>query len=63
VLALKLVGATEAAFASLAGRLPEGERLAFERIRERVGDIDPTWQEEGRAWTIDEALVQARTVF
>jgi predicted ATPase/DNA-binding SARP family transcriptional activator len=62
-LALKLVGATEAAFASLAGRLPEGERLAFERIRERVGDIDPTWQEEGRAWTIDEALVQARTVF
>jgi len=59
-LAINLVGATEAAFASLAGELPEGERLAFERIRARVDDADPLWQEEGRSWSLDEALARAR---
>ena len=50
---MKLVGATEAAFAAIAGELPEGERLAFERISARVGDVDPAWQEEGRGWQLD----------
>jgi ATP/maltotriose-dependent transcriptional regulator MalT len=62
-LAMKLVGATEAAFAALAGELPEGERLAFERIRARVGDEDPAWCEEGRSWALVPALANARTVF
>ena len=59
-LAMKLVGATEAAFAAIAGELPEGERLAFERIRARVGDVDPAWQEEGRGWPLDAALDDRR---
>ena len=62
-LALKLVGATEAAFAALAGQLPEGERLAFERICSRAGDVDPAWQEEGRDWPLDAALDRARPLF
>ena len=62
-LATKLVGATEAAFAAIAGELPEGERLAFARIRELVGDTDPAWQEEGRGWTLDAALETARPLF
>ena len=62
-LALKLCGATEAAFAAIAGELPEGERLAFERIRARVGEVDPSWQEEGRGWPLDEALETARPLF
>jgi tetratricopeptide (TPR) repeat protein len=62
-LAMKLVGATEAAFAALAGQLPEGERLAFERIRSRVGDVDPAWQEEGRGWLLADALATARPLF
>ena len=62
-LAIRLVGATEAAFAAIAGELPEGERLAFVRIREQVGEHEPAWLEDGRAWTLDDALVQARTVF
>ena len=62
-LALKLVGATEAAFASLAGELPEGERLAFERVRAQVGEVDPAWQEEGRSWLLEAALERARPLF
>ena len=62
-LAIKLVGATEAAFAAIAGELPEGERLAFERIRVRVGDEDPAWCEEGRSWPLDAALDVARPLF
>jgi predicted ATPase len=62
-LAMKLVGATEAAFAAIAGELPEGERLAFERIQKRVGDADPAWCDEGRSWPLDDALAMARTVF
>jgi predicted ATPase/DNA-binding SARP family transcriptional activator len=62
-LALKLCGATEAAFAAIAGELPEGERLAFERIRSRVGDVDPSWQEEGREWSLEAALDRARPLF
>jgi predicted ATPase/DNA-binding SARP family transcriptional activator len=62
-LALKLCGATEAAFAAIAGELPEGERLAFERIRSRVGDVDPEWQEEGRTWSLEAALDRARPLF
>jgi hypothetical protein len=62
-LALKLCGATEAAFAAIAGELPEGERLAFERIVELVGDVDPAWQEEGRGWTLESALELARPLF
>ena len=62
-LAMKLVGATEAAFAALAGQLPEGERLAFARICARVGDADPAWQEEGRGWPLDAALAIARPLF
>ena len=62
-LAMKLVGATEAAFAALAGQLPEGERLAFARICARVGDADPAWQEEGRGWPLDAALAMARPLF
>jgi tetratricopeptide (TPR) repeat protein len=62
-LALKLVGATEAAFAALAGELPEGERLAFERIRARVGDEDPSWCDEGRSWALEPALETARPLF
>jgi predicted ATPase/DNA-binding SARP family transcriptional activator len=62
-LALKLVGATEAAFAALAGELPEGERLAFERIRGHVADADPAWQEEGRGWPLESALESARPLF
>ena len=62
-LAMKLCGATEAAFASLAGELPEGERLAFERIRSQVGDAEPAWQEEGRSWTLEDALATARPLF
>jgi predicted ATPase/DNA-binding SARP family transcriptional activator len=62
-LALKLCGATEAAFAALAGDLPEGERLAFERIVARVGDVDPAWREEGRGWELELALDAARPLF
>ena len=62
-LAMKLVGATEAAFAAIAGELPEGERLAFERISARVGDVDPAWQEEGRGWQLESALETARPLF
>lgn len=62
-LALKLCGATEAAFAAIAGDLPEGERLAFERIRARVGEVDPAWQEEGRGWPLEVALEVARPLF
>ena len=62
-LALKLCGATEAAFASLAGELPEGERLALERIRSHVGDVDPAWQEEGRSWSLESALEASRPLF
>jgi len=62
-LALKLVGATEAAFAALAGELPEGERLAFERIRGHVPDADPAWQEEGRGWPLESALATSRPLF
>jgi predicted ATPase/DNA-binding SARP family transcriptional activator len=62
-LALKLVGATEAAFASLAGELPEGERLVFERVRAQVGEVDPAWQEEGRSWLLESALDRARPLF
>jgi len=62
-LAMKLVGATEAAFVSIAGDLPEGERLAFERICEHVGAADPAWREEGRGWPLDVALDAARPLF
>jgi predicted ATPase/DNA-binding SARP family transcriptional activator len=62
-LALKLCGATEAAFAAIAGELPEGERLAFERVRSRVGEVDPAWQEEGRSWPLEAALETARPLF
>jgi tetratricopeptide (TPR) repeat protein len=62
-LALKLVGATEAAFAAIAGELPEGERLAFERIRSHIDEIDPAWQEEGRTWPLEAALETARPLF
>ena len=60
---MKLVGATEAAFAAIAGELPEGERLAFERIQARARDADPAWCDEGRSWALEEALAKARTVF
>jgi predicted ATPase/DNA-binding SARP family transcriptional activator len=63
MVAVQLVGATEAAFASLAGELPEGERLAFERIRARVGELDPAWRAEGGAWPLDAALAAARRLF
>jgi predicted ATPase len=62
-LAMMLVGATEAAFAAIAGELPEGERLAFERICARVDDADPAWQEEGRGWQLESALETARPLF
>jgi predicted ATPase/DNA-binding SARP family transcriptional activator len=62
-LAMKLVGATEAAFTAIAGELPEGERLAFERIRDHVPDADPAWQEEGRSWRLESALETARPLF
>jgi tetratricopeptide (TPR) repeat protein len=62
-LAMKLCGATEAAFAAIAGELPEGERLAFERIREQVGEADAAWQEEGRGWSLESALETARPLF
>jgi len=62
-LAMKLVGATETAFASIAGELPEGERLAFERISALVGDVDPAWQAEGRGWPLRAALDAARPLF
>ena len=62
-LAMKLVGATEAAFAAIAGELPEGERLAFERIYARVGESDPAWREAGREWPLDAALDAARPLF
>jgi predicted ATPase/DNA-binding SARP family transcriptional activator len=58
-LASRLVGATQSAFASLGGYVPHGERVAFERIAERIGE-DAGLQDEGGRWTIEEALAAAR---
>ena len=62
-LAARFIGATESAFAAIAGEVPEGERRAFVRIGARLDAPDDeiaAWREEGRGWSLDAALDAAR---
>jgi predicted ATPase/DNA-binding SARP family transcriptional activator len=63
-LAVRLVGATEGAFAAIGAEVPEGERQAFARTLELLGDLLPTdadaLRRDGRALSIEEALDEAR---
>jgi hypothetical protein len=60
-----LIGATESAFAALGGEVPEGERRAFARIVARLAAPDDdlaAWRDEGRAWSLEDALARAASV-
>jgi predicted ATPase/DNA-binding SARP family transcriptional activator len=66
-LAVRLVGATEGAFAAMGADVPEGERAAFGRILARVERLPAVELErsraEGRALSLEEALACCRHLF
>jgi predicted ATPase/DNA-binding SARP family transcriptional activator len=62
-LAARLVGAAETAFAGIGGAVPEGVRLAFARISDRIGDGFEAQLAGGRALLADQALDEARHLF
>ena len=63
-LAVRLIGATEGAFAAIGAEVPEGERIAFARTYGLLGESLPAdadaLRDDGRAVSLDEALDEAR---
>jgi hypothetical protein len=66
-LAVRLIGATEGAFAAMGAGVPEGERAAFDRIFARLDALPDVERDrarvEGRALSLDEALACGRHLF
>ncbi|HET8605697.1 MAG TPA: BTAD domain-containing putative transcriptional regulator [Gaiellaceae bacterium] len=63
MLAARLIGATEVAFAAIGGHVPEGERRAFVRILARLDlpeDEVERARDEGRTWPLETSLAEAR---
>jgi len=64
--AVRLIGATEAAFAAMGAEVPQGEREAFERISALIG-VEPGFDADahrtgGRGLSLEAALAETRSL-